>query len=958
MPEEMLGRKWARFKGSPDMTNLSSRSRWAATASPIAIGLAMLVSAGDAHAQQVVPPAAPQQTEEEKTEVTPSGQVQEETPAGGTTSASSDPQDIVVTGFRGALQNAINKKKFSEQVVESVSAEDIGKLPDASIGESIARLPGLTAQRLNGRAAFISIRGFGPDFSTTLLNGREQTSTGDNRAVEFDQYPSEVVSRVDVYKTMSPTIIGQGLVGTVDIRTTRPLETKQRVLAVGLKSSNTSLGKLNAGSNEYGWRANATYVDTFADDTMGVALSAGYVDEPYQIEEYNAWGYQDFEGNRIISGNKSWVTSTQLKRYGASATFQADVADSFRATFDGFYSKFDDDIIRRGIELPLAGSLGWTSAGVNNVQAENGVVVGGNFTNIEAVVNNHHLTREADLFSTGANLAWQPGNGWKGELDISYSRTDREELILETNAGTGRGQGVGARDSLGFQCGDEGCTFNPTLDYSDPNVIRLTSPMGWGAGPDTPGGQDGYYNNRIVDDELKQYRGDLERELGGFLSSVRAGLSYTDRDKSLTPDESYLLLANGASSMVVPDQYLLEPTNLSYLGLGPVISYDPLALLSDGIYERINNPHSDVARKAYTIRENVLAGYAMVNLDRYLGSSRLTGNIGIQAIRTDQESTGAIVTGPLFSRATLGDKYWDVLPNLNLSLRTPSDFVFRLGLARQMQRPRLDQMRVAFGYGLDTTTDPNNPTIRGGGGNPSLRPYRANAADFTVEKYFGNRGYLAAQLFYKQLKNFIYEQEVPFDYTGLPLQEAPGGIIPEGVDGFITQPVNAKGGKIYGLELAGTLPFGEFLPALDGFGITGGYGYTKSRVRPSPDEAFGDIPGYSRHVANGTLFFEKWGFGARVSARYRSTFVGEFSGFGGNRIRRRAGGETLIDAQIGYDLGAAVGGLNMLKGVSVFLQASNLTNEPFSTINPGAPVEVIDFQTYGRRYQAGITTKF
>ncbi len=944
------------------MKHSSSRPRLIATASPLALALAMLVSAGAAQAQQVPPPEAPpQETEEEKTEVTPAGEVQEDISAGGTTSASSDSQEIIVTGFRASLTNAINKKKLSEQVVESVSAEDIGKLPDASIGESIARLPGLTAQRLNGRAAFISIRGFGPDFSTTLLNGREQTSTGDNRAVEFDQYPSEVVNRVDVYKTMTPSIIGQGLVGTVDIRTTRPLEQKHRVMAIGLKGSNTELGKLNAGSKDFGWRANATYVDTFAEDRIGIALSASYVDEPYQVEEYNAWGFQDFNGSRIISGNKSWVTSTQLKRYGGSATVQADVSDALRLTVDGFYSKFDDDIIRRGIELPLAGAMGWTSAAVNSTQAENGVVAGGNFTDIEAVVNNHFLTREADLFSSGANLAWAPGNGWKAELDLSYSRTDREELILESNAGTGRGQGVGARDTLAFECDEGGCTFDPTLDYSDPNVIQLTSPMGWGAGPDTPGGQDGYYNNRIVDDQIKQYRGDVERELDGFLSSVRAGLSFTDRDKSLTPDESYLLLANGAAQMAVPSEYLLEPTNLSYLGLGPVISYDPLALLNDGIYTRVANPHSDIPRKAYTIRENLLAGYAMLNVDHDIGSSQLTGNIGVQAVRTDQESTGAVISGNTFGRATLGDKYWDVLPNLNLSLRTPADLVVRLALARQMQRPRLDQMRVAFGYGVDRTTDPNNPIIRGGGGNPDLRPYRANAADFTVEKYFGNRGYLAAQLFYKQLKNFIYEQEVPFDYAGLPLGEidvAPNGIIPSGVPGFITQPVNAKGGSIYGFELAGTVPFGEFVPALDGFGVTGGYGYTKSRVRPSPNEEYGDIPGYSRHVANATLFFEKFGFGARVSARYRSTFVGEFSGFGGNRIRRRAQGETLIDAQIGYDLGAASATRSTFGAMSVFVQASNLTNEPFSTINPGAPFEVIDYQRYGRRYQVGITSKF
>ncbi len=947
------------------MTHFTSRTRFAAAASPIAIALAMLVSAGAAQAQDTgTPPPAdpPQQTEEEKTEVTPDGQVQEDISAGGTTSASGDSQDIVVTGFRASLMSAINKKKTSEQVVESISAEDIGKLPDASIGESIARLPGLTSQRLNGRAAFISIRGFGPDFSTTLLNGREQTSTGDNRAVEFDQYPSEVVNRVDVYKTFTPSIIGQGLVGTVDIRTARPLETTGRVMAIGLKASNAAIGKLNSGSKEYGWRANATFIDKFSDDTMGLALSASYVDEPYQIEEYNAWGWGgkgEVGGSRIINGNKSFVTSTQLKRYGGSATFQAELSDAFRLTVDGFYSNFDDDYIKRGIELPLADAFGWTAAGVTGTTIEDGTVVAGTFDDIEAVVNNHHINRTAELFSTGANLAWRPGNGWKAELDISMSRTDREELNFESNAGTVGalgtwGQGVGARDTLGFECDSSGCSFDPTLDYSDPNVIQLTSPMGWGAGPGRPFGQHGYYNNRIVDDRLMQYRADVEREMVGFLSSVRAGLSFTDRDKSLKPDESFIVLANGQTHMAIPQEYILGSTDLDYLGLGPVISYDPFALLQDGIYARVDNPDATVDKKAFTVGERLLAGYVMVNLDHDVGSSRLTGNIGLQAVRTKQSSTGPVVQGGALTRATRGAKYWDILPSLNLALRTQSEFVFRLGLARQMQRPRLDDMRVSFDYGLDNNAPV--PTLRGSGGNPELRPYRANAADLTVEKYFGNRGYLAAQLFYKQLKNYVplNPQEVPFDYTGLPFSLAPGGIVPPGVAGFFTQPINIKGGKVYGFEVAGTLPFGEFVPVLDGFGITGGYGYTKSKVRSQQDGPIESIPGYSKHVINGTLFFEKSGFSARVSARHRSGFLGEFSGFGGDRTRRFAKKETLVDAQIGYDLGTS----GMFQGLSVYLQASNLTDEPFATTNPGAPIEVIDYQTYGRRYQAGITYKF
>ena len=118
-----------------------------------------------------------------------------------------DDNVIVVTGFRAALESAVNENRNSDLILESVTAEDIGKLPDDSIGESIARLPGITSQRRNGRANVIAIRGLGPDFSQTLLNGREQTSTGDNRAVEFDQYPSEVVSQVNVYNTPSASLV-------------------------------------------------------------------------------------------------------------------------------------------------------------------------------------------------------------------------------------------------------------------------------------------------------------------------------------------------------------------------------------------------------------------------------------------------------------------------------------------------------------------------------------------------------------------------------------------------------------------------------------------------------------------------------------------------------------------------------------------------------------------------------
>ncbi len=151
-------------------------------------------------------------------------------------------EEVTVVGIRSAIERAIDLKLESTSIVEAVTAEDIGKLPDVSIAESIARLPGLSAQRVAGRAQVISVRGLSPDFSTTLLNGREMVSTGDNRSVEFDQYPSELMSGVVVYKTPDAGIVGQGLSGTINMQTVRPLNYDQDVAVVGLRGQDNSLG--------------------------------------------------------------------------------------------------------------------------------------------------------------------------------------------------------------------------------------------------------------------------------------------------------------------------------------------------------------------------------------------------------------------------------------------------------------------------------------------------------------------------------------------------------------------------------------------------------------------------------------------------------------------------------------------------------------------------------------------
>ena len=871
---------------------------------------------------------------------------------------------IIVTGFREALATAVAEKRRSDLILESVTAEDIGKLPDNSIGESIARLPGVTSQRLNGRANVISIRGLGEDFSQTLLNGREQTTTGDNRAVEFDQYPAEVVNQVVVYKSPSAQLVGQGLIGTIDIRTVRPLEVDETVFAIGARGSYADIGALNAGSNDLGYRVNAAYIDQFADDTFGLSLAASYTDEPYQLQEFNAWGYTGGPsgGPQLIGGSKSFVTSTQLKRLGLTGTAQYQPSSEVTITADAFYSDFDDDQIKRGVELPLGfcvnpdAPLDRESAfcfgatyDASAQQVSDDTVVAGSFPTVEGVVRNDVFAREAELFSGGLNVLWEADDGWTAFIDFGYSRTDRRELSFESYAGTGVGALVGATDSITFTQDETGAFFTSTLDYSDPSQIVLTDPLGWGGGT-----QAGYFNDRIIDDELAQYRLGVEKEIfGGFISAINFGLNWTDRQKALTPDESFIRLSGGRLEAEIPAELLLESTDLSYLGLGPMVSYDPRALIENGTYVLDINTSPDIPAKAFTVDEDLLTAYLQADIEQEFGAGVLTGNIGVQAINTNQTSSGIAFVDGVRTTISIGDNFWDVLPSLNLSMRFDSDFVIRLGASRQIQRPKLDDMRAAINYGLETANIGDSPTgtipfLRGGGGNPFLRPYRANALDVTFEKYFGGEGVIAAQLFYKDIESWILNQEFVFDFTGLPL---PAGPTPPSRIGLLNAPTNTAGGDFYGAEAAITLPFGIFTETLDGFGVTGGVGWTESKIAQEGGELL-PIPGYSEWVANGTAYFERGGFNARGSVRYRSEFLADFVAFGGSRTRRLARPETIIDAQIGYDF---EGG--SLDGLSVYLQGQNLTDTPFSSTT-GNELQVIDYQTYGRRFLAGFTFKF
>lgn len=834
---------------------------------------------------------------------------------------------VVVTGIRGSIESSINRKRENASIVEVISAEDIGKLPDTSIAESIARLPGLTAQRVSGRSSTISIRGLAGDFSTTLLNGREQVSSGDNRGVEFDQYPSELLSSVVVYKTPDAALVATGISGTVDLRTIRPLEVKDRVLSVNARIERNSLGELNPDSSDTGSRFSFAYVDKFADDTVGVAIGFARLDSPGQGERWNAWGYADANDApgfvAALGGTESFATSTDNVRNGLIGVLEFAPNDSYNGAVDVYYSNFDRDETTRGLQAGVAFSDAAVVPG--SVRIADNFVNAANLTGVRSVVRNDLNTRQDKVFAFGFKNMFTLSDYWKATADFSLSSAERSESILETYSG------LRASDTLGF-------TFNradgrPTLNfgrnYTNAGLIQIVDAF--------PFGQGGYVKFPEFDDELRSVLLSAERTFeDSAFRNIQFGVNFSSREKSRSVAEAFLDL-RGAPGLI-PADLLRGVTPLSLTGIPGVLAYD-VNRAFETLYRPRSNVNQDILNKDWEVSEDVINAFVKLDLDTMIGEMPLRGNIGFQYVRADQESQGFAVPGGNASIAqpfSGGAKYGKFLPSLNLSAEIAETMFLRFGAAKTLARPRMDQMRANSGFGIDNS----RLIYSGGGGNPELRPWAATGYDLSLEKYFGSRGYVSVAVFNKDLTSYIFEQRLPFDFSVFNLTSFTNPIKPRTTIGEITTPANGEGGSINGLEFAFSVPFDLVADALDGFGILGSYSDTRSSISPDPlNNPTQPLPGLSRYVSNLTMYYENYGFSARISQRSRSQFNGEVQGFGADRDTRFVAGEKILDFQTGYEFTS--GGL---EGLSLLLQVNNLDNEPYQELS------LIDGQFFPRSY--------
>jgi len=836
---------------------------------------------------------------------------------------------VTVTGIRRAIEDAIAVKRESTGIVEAISSEDIGKLPDVSIAESLARLPGLSAQRVNGQAQSISIRGTSGDLSTALLNGREQVTTSSDRTVEYDQYPSELISAVTVYKTGDASVIGQGLSGTVDLQTIKPLSLRERTVTVNVRGEKNSLGSISPGSPDKGSRISASYIDQFADRTIGIALGYARQDKPNVGRQWETWDWVDdtavVPGStvKVPKGMKSMAITGDQVRDGLMGVLEFRPNRNYSSTFDVYHSRFDQEEIRRGIEMPLKDD---GTVVFSNPTVVNGTMISGTANNVNPVVRNNRMTREDKLTAFGWNNRFTSGD-WVAVVDLSRSKADHSEELIEINAG------LPTRQTLDFAYnGGTIPRLGLTGNYVDPALLRI-------------GGQfdNGYVNAPHMTDKMSAARASIERKFAdGHFSSLELGFNFTKREKEKQHLETgFDKLGDGsfAPSVINGSQGLY--------GLQDALTWDIDAVLGSNF-----GPFSPSvlvpwgATKNWQIEEKVKTGYAKLNIDTELMSMPLRGNIGMQVIETDQSSTANTLRAWPFADLvplTDGKKYTDYLPSINLAWSLPDQQVLRFGAGKTLARAKLNQLNAALEVGLTAQT---TGTPWGNGGNAQLDPWRAKQVDLSYEKYFGNKGYISAAGFYKDLSSYIYNVTIPRDFSEFNLQGATSQI------GTMTQPMNGEGGSLSGLEFAASTPLDMIHPMLDGFGITANASFTKSQIS-IVDQRFGSLaiplPGLSKRVFNVTAYYEKDGFSARVSQRYRSDFVGEIGGIGGATELTYVKADKVVDLQLGYDF-------KQVEGLSVLFQVNNLTDTAFRSY-AGTEDRPRGYAKYGRQMLLGLNYK-
>jgi iron complex outermembrane receptor protein len=592
-----------------------------------------------------------------------------------------DIEVIEVKGFRRSLIQSINQKRFADTVTEQLSADDLGSLPDVSMADALTRLPGVSAVRTGGQAAEINIRGMSGGFVSTTLNGREQVSTGGKRSVEFDQYPSELISQAAIYKSPKVSHIEGGVAGTVELTTASPLSNdKEHSFSINARGMYNDLAADVPDATSTGHRFSVSYQGKFADETVGVALGYARLFQPSATAQFVGLNYSklrdvdnldnDTNGPTKDDGinlNKEYISEGfemqhkggEETRDGFMATLEWQPVDNFKLKADSFYSKFTSEEFARGFRVKFEGD----QAAISNPVLHGNSVIGGNInrtsnsaTRIEIVNDDNSDVDEVQSF--GINADWQITDRLNMNIDLSYSSAESEFqngliwalVAQDANAAEPKLDSNVSINYLlnGLDLPDIG--LNQADAFTDLNKVMVSK---YGIYP--------YVNS----DEVSAVRVDFAYELDNdYIASIEVGARYSEREYSV--DRSVFEYGSDStlSSLEAPLKITQDMATVvnwsgdfssfpSYLALDqdkvldawfPEGRPNPVQTWGDKASGVINGAAigktSDwTMKESGKVFEDVLSIYVMANIDTEIAGIPVTGNVGVRMVETTQAST-------------------------------------------------------------------------------------------------------------------------------------------------------------------------------------------------------------------------------------------------------------------------------------------------------------------------------
>jgi len=805
----------------------------------------------------------------------------------------SQPQEIVVTGFKASLQNSLNTKRDADGVVEAVSAEDIGQLPDKNIADALQRLPGITTitSAAAGSGGFgendrIAIRGTAPSLTLTLINGHT-VGTGDwfildqlsaaSRSVTYSMFPSEIVDHAIVYKSSEADMQEGGAAGTVDITTRTPLGFKDKYTAqasIGGAYSDIA-AKAGVQSNALAnWKNDA--------DTFGVMLQAFYEDRPFRRDGQEVLGYS------AIPSTAAWPTALQgklvpgvinsayfvqeRKRSGGDAALEWSPSDKLDVKVDGFYS------------LLLAGNYNQGDL-VNMNDFINKGVVPSAYSVSNGVVTSASFPGATTLGNPGINDIDRPGaksSSWYINGDVTYKITDAAKLHLQ--GGYTKGTGFTDQYALGTTSGTGSgfaYSMNGTkpISISFPGAVGLNNPANY-----TPSAGDGNqewigYDQFAQVDSESYGQADLSYDLAmPLISQVKAGIRISSHNRHESFDTDY-----GCYSAFCTTQPLSQISNGSFpsnFGSGAGISA-PFnvsvneAALQNLIKSFIESSGQVGAHRVYPgalfdITEDVDAGYVMAKI----GGDNWHGNIGVRVANTsDNMNTydsnpltpaAVLVTGSDFGNYYVNNhkqNYNNILPSLSLQYDINKQLLARFSASETVTRPDY--------YALAGPAALNDTVLSGSEGNPNVKATTSTNFDFSVEYYYGPQSSVSFGLFDMQMKNTLDAGTTTGSFVNLQKTQAatnPGGLSNPIYSVYtLTLPTNNTGYS-QGFE------FQWQQPLMYGTGMVLNYTYADSaQDTPTPGVGGRQLLGAAKHTANLTGYYENDFMNAHLSYSLHSS---------------------------------------------------------------------------------------